>query len=311
MPLDEFAKLLTRPRGAVRRDTATPSPGQGVQFGHASAGNAHFVLTADFTRQEEIDRFMAFTEDSVALVADELNGSLKAEHGTGRAMAPFVSREWGDKAYSLMKRIKKLVDPGRPAQSRRAHQRRPRHRKQEHKAHATGLAADRQVHRMRFLRARLPEPPRDAHAPRAHPGLAQARRAARKRRRHRRRGAVAPVPATRGSTPAPPTACAGRSAPSGSTSPSTPPNCAPNATTRPRRPSARCSRVATARSRGSHGAVSPWGCSPTGPTRWRVLTRAVHKLVPFSPVWSPAIGKSPPPCSGPSPRPRSSTSPPV
>ena len=54
---------------------------------------------------------MAFTEDSVALVADELNGSLKAEHGTGRAMAPFVSREWGDKAYSLMTRIKKLVDP--------------------------------------------------------------------------------------------------------------------------------------------------------------------------------------------------------
>ena len=55
---------------------------------------------------------MAFTEDSVALVADELHGSLKAEHGTGRAMAPFVSREWGEKAYSLMTRIKKLVDPG-------------------------------------------------------------------------------------------------------------------------------------------------------------------------------------------------------
>ncbi|MGD0984406.1 MAG: FAD-binding and (Fe-S)-binding domain-containing protein [Acidimicrobiales bacterium] len=110
VPLDEFAKLLTGLEALFAKHGYT-QPGQGVQFGHASAGNAHFVLTADFTQQREIDRFMAFTEDSVILVADQLNGSLKAEHGTGRAMAPFVSREWGDKAYSLMKRIKKVVDP--------------------------------------------------------------------------------------------------------------------------------------------------------------------------------------------------------
>jgi len=111
VPLDEFAKLLLGLEALFAKHGYT-EPGQGVQFGHASAGNAHFVLTADFTQQREIDRFMAFTEDSVVLVADKLNGSLKAEHGTGRAMAPFVSREWGDKAYSLMVRIKKLVDPG-------------------------------------------------------------------------------------------------------------------------------------------------------------------------------------------------------
>lgn len=110
VPLDEFARLLTGLEVLFVKHGYT-DPGQGVQFGHANAGNAHFVLTADFTQQREIDRFMAFTEDSVALVADELHGSLKAEHGTGRAMAPFVSREWGDKAYSLMTRIKKLVDP--------------------------------------------------------------------------------------------------------------------------------------------------------------------------------------------------------
>ncbi len=111
VPLDKFARLLAGLAVLFVKHGYT-GPGQGIQFGHASAGNAHFVLTADFTRQPEIDRFMAFTEDSVALVADELNGSLKAEHGTGRAMAPFVAREWGDKAYSLMTRIKKLVDPG-------------------------------------------------------------------------------------------------------------------------------------------------------------------------------------------------------
>ena len=110
-PWTSSPKLLTGLAALFVKHGYT-DPGQGVQFGHASAGNAHFVLTADFTQQREIDRFMAFTEDSVVLVADELHGSLKAEHGTGRAMAPFVRREWGDKAYSVMKRIKKLIDPG-------------------------------------------------------------------------------------------------------------------------------------------------------------------------------------------------------
>ena len=85
--------------------------GQGVQFGHASAGNVHFMLTADFTQQREVDRYTAFMRDAVTLCVNELDGSLKAEHGTGRAIAPFVSREWGDKAYAIMKRIKELLDP--------------------------------------------------------------------------------------------------------------------------------------------------------------------------------------------------------
>ena len=62
--MDEFARLLTGLEALFVKHGYT-DPGQGVQFGHASAGNAHFVLTADFTQQREIDRFMAFTEDSV------------------------------------------------------------------------------------------------------------------------------------------------------------------------------------------------------------------------------------------------------
>ncbi len=112
VPLDEFARLLNGLKALFARHGYTEA-GQGVQYGHASAGNVHFMLTADFTQQREIDRYRAFIGDAVALVVDELNGSLKAEHGTGRAIAPFVSREWGDKAYSLMKRIKKLIDPDR------------------------------------------------------------------------------------------------------------------------------------------------------------------------------------------------------
>jgi D-lactate dehydrogenase len=110
VPLEEFARLLNGLKALFVKHGYT-GEGQGVQFGHASAGNVHFMLSADFTDQREIDRYVAFMKDAVVLVADELNGSLKAEHGTGRAMAPFVSREWGDKAYSIMNRIKALIDP--------------------------------------------------------------------------------------------------------------------------------------------------------------------------------------------------------
>jgi D-lactate dehydrogenase len=47
------------------------------------------------------------------MVVEKYDGSLKAEHGTGRNMAPFVELEWGRDAYVLMERIKTLFDPGR------------------------------------------------------------------------------------------------------------------------------------------------------------------------------------------------------
>jgi D-lactate dehydrogenase len=79
--------------------------------GHASAGNLHFMLTPDFSKQEDTDRYEAFIENLVALILDEYDGSLKAEHGTGVNMAPYVEREWGKKATELMWRVKKLADP--------------------------------------------------------------------------------------------------------------------------------------------------------------------------------------------------------
>ena len=79
--------------------------------GHASAGNLHFMLTPDFSKQEDLERYEAFMEQLVTLILDEYDGSLKAEHGTGVNMAPYVEREWGEKATELMWRVKKLADP--------------------------------------------------------------------------------------------------------------------------------------------------------------------------------------------------------
>lgn len=84
---------------------------EAIIFGHAFEGNLHFVFTQDFSRDEEVTRYDSFMRDVVALVVEKYDGSLKAEHGTGRNMAPFVEKEWGHQAYELMQEIKAIFDP--------------------------------------------------------------------------------------------------------------------------------------------------------------------------------------------------------
>ncbi len=84
---------------------------EAVIFGHALMGNLHFVFTQDFGSEEEVLRYKSLIEDVADLVVKKYDGALKAEHGTGRNMAPFVEMEWGAEAYQLMKRIKTIFDP--------------------------------------------------------------------------------------------------------------------------------------------------------------------------------------------------------
>jgi D-lactate dehydrogenase len=83
-----------------------------VIFGHAKDGNIHFLLNERFDDPALIQRYVAFTEDLVDLVLGQ-NGTLKAEHGTGRIMAPFVRRQYGDELYDVMVELKNACDPGR------------------------------------------------------------------------------------------------------------------------------------------------------------------------------------------------------
>lgn len=82
----------------------------GVIYGHALEGNFHFILNQRFDSDAEVERYRDLMLDVVSLVV-EFNGSLKAEHGTGRNMAPFVEREWGAKAFETMRAVKELFDP--------------------------------------------------------------------------------------------------------------------------------------------------------------------------------------------------------
>jgi D-lactate dehydrogenase len=80
-------------------------------YGHALEGNYHFIISQSFDTQEEISRYENLMRAVVELVIDKYDGSLKAEHGTGRNMAPFVKKEWGEKAYQVMLDVKQLFDP--------------------------------------------------------------------------------------------------------------------------------------------------------------------------------------------------------
>jgi D-lactate dehydrogenase len=83
---------------------------QSVIFGHAKDGNVHFLLNERFGEPARLAKYLQFTEEMVELVLGN-GGTLKAEHGTGRIMAPFVRRQYGDELYEVMQSVKKLFDP--------------------------------------------------------------------------------------------------------------------------------------------------------------------------------------------------------
>jgi D-lactate dehydrogenase len=80
-------------------------------FGHAKDGNLHFLLWEDLRHEAAIERYGRFMQALVDLVVGKYDGAVKAEHGSGRNMAPFVKQEWGEEAYAVMGRIKRLLDP--------------------------------------------------------------------------------------------------------------------------------------------------------------------------------------------------------
>lgn len=80
-------------------------------YGHTLEGNYHFIINQSFDSDAEVRRYESLMNDVKTLVVDKYDGSLKAEHGTGRNMAPFVRYEWGDDAYAVMKAVKQLFDP--------------------------------------------------------------------------------------------------------------------------------------------------------------------------------------------------------
>lgn len=82
-----------------------------IIFGHARDGNLHFVISQSFNDPASIEQYGRFMDAVVELVVSRYDGALKAEHGTGRNMAPFVEAEWGPEALAVMRKLKALADP--------------------------------------------------------------------------------------------------------------------------------------------------------------------------------------------------------
>jgi len=106
-PLDQLAEASI----ALQQLFARYQYEDAVLFGHALEGNLHLVFSQDFSTPDSIQRYANLMDELVDLVVHQFDGSLKAEHGTGRNMAPFVEKEWGEQAYALMLRIKNIFDP--------------------------------------------------------------------------------------------------------------------------------------------------------------------------------------------------------
>ncbi|MFE9611827.1 FAD-binding and (Fe-S)-binding domain-containing protein [Streptomyces sp. NPDC006012] len=79
--------------------------------GHAAHGNLHFLLAFDASKPSDVDRYAAFMDDFCRMTVERFDGSLKAEHATGRNIAPFLELEWGPRATELMWRTKQVIDP--------------------------------------------------------------------------------------------------------------------------------------------------------------------------------------------------------
>ena len=106
-PVEQLAEGVLELQGVFQKYGYS----EAILFGHALEGNLHFVFTQGFDDPAEVKRYEALMDEVAQLVAVKYNGSLKAEHGTGRNMAPYVLLEWGQQAYDIMWQLKKAFDP--------------------------------------------------------------------------------------------------------------------------------------------------------------------------------------------------------
>ncbi len=82
-----------------------------IVFGHAKEGNLHFLVSQSIATGNDIQKFEIFNDELANLIINRYQGSLKAEHGTGRQIAPYVEDEWGKDGFAIMQSLKELIDP--------------------------------------------------------------------------------------------------------------------------------------------------------------------------------------------------------
>lgn len=108
VPLEHLASCIQTLRELFTRHCFEDA----IIFGHGKDGNLHFVVSQSFNSAHDVKRYDDLIAELSQTLTRKFSASLKAEHGTGRNMAPFVEMEWGSEAYCIMLELKKLLDPG-------------------------------------------------------------------------------------------------------------------------------------------------------------------------------------------------------
>jgi FAD/FMN-containing dehydrogenase/Fe-S oxidoreductase len=104
VPPERLAEYLHKVQEVLRRHETTAS-----FLIHAATGQVHMRPFLDPGREGEPGRMWALADETYTL-ALELGGTITAQHGTGLARTPWVSRQLGP-LYPLQREVKAVFDP--------------------------------------------------------------------------------------------------------------------------------------------------------------------------------------------------------
>ncbi len=81
-----------------------------MKYGHIGDGNLHVALFIDVLDEDEWGRLTS-AADAIHRAAIRLGGTVSSEHGIGAARAEYVVEQLGEETLSVMKAIKRALDP--------------------------------------------------------------------------------------------------------------------------------------------------------------------------------------------------------
>ncbi|MDX1514094.1 MAG: FAD-linked oxidase C-terminal domain-containing protein [Gammaproteobacteria bacterium] len=105
VPISRLAECISETRKDIDESgIVTPI------VGHVGDGNFHLVFVVDPDDEEEMERAKAVNERMVIRALD-MGGTCTGEHGIGYGKIEFLKTEHGEDAVSVMRQIKKALDP--------------------------------------------------------------------------------------------------------------------------------------------------------------------------------------------------------
>ena len=105
VPLNKFTEYLN---GIY--DMLTRNHIKAAVWGHAGDANLHIQPHLDLSQVGDRQKLFRLMEDYYDLVI-KLGGSTSGEHGDGRLRGSFLPKLYGQEAYSLLQKVKKIFDP--------------------------------------------------------------------------------------------------------------------------------------------------------------------------------------------------------